>query len=206
MFKKNNYKIKSEDEDLVALDKELEELINKPIKKEVKQEVKNDLTKYIKKLNEELEQDLKAEQEKEYKNYKRTFKKGVQRPNGTISKSVKSFFEKEAQKLINKNLTIEELIKKYQQKYRKDKSFVYGYLYIEANKDEKGNYYKDYNYINNHRIQYDSNRNKKYAYCLEFNLMIKNSEIDEYQKLRFYNDLDDTKQLIEKFIKKLEKE
>ena len=33
MFKKNNFKIKTEDEELLALDKELQELINKIIKK-----------------------------------------------------------------------------------------------------------------------------------------------------------------------------
>ena len=143
MFKKNNFKIKTEDEELLALDKELQELINKPIKKEVKQEVKKDLTKYIKQLNEDLEKDLKAEEEKEYKNYYRTFKKGVQRPNGTISKTVKAYFEKKAKKIINKDTTVQELITKYQKKFRKDKSFVYGYLYIEANKDDKGKYFKD---------------------------------------------------------------
>ena len=152
MFKKNNFKIKTEDEELLALDKELQELINKPIKKEVKQEVKKDLTKYIKQLNEDLEQDLKAESEREYKNYYRTFKKGVQRPNGTISKTVKAYFEKKAKKIINKDITVQELIKKYQNKFRKDKSFVNGYLYVEADKDKMG-YTKDYNYSNTHRVQ-----------------------------------------------------
>lgn len=200
MFKKNNFKIKTEDEELLALDKELEELINKPIKKEVKQEVKKDLTKYIKQLNEDLEKDLKAEEEKEYKNYYRTFKKGVKRPNGTISKTVKAYFEKKAKKLIKNDITVQELIKKYQNKFRKNKSFVYGYLYVQANKDKNGNYFKDYNYGNTHRIQWDSTHTKKYNFSKEFNLILKDSFINEYQRQKFYNDLDDKKKIIETFV------
>ena len=50
----------------------------------------------------------------------------------------------------------------YQDKYRKDKSFVHGYLYVEADKDEKGKYFKDYNYGDIHKIQWDSTHTKKY--------------------------------------------
>ena len=60
MFKKNNYKVKSEiDEELIELDRELQALIDKPVKQEVKQEeVKKGFTKTIEQLNKELENDL----------------------------------------------------------------------------------------------------------------------------------------------------
>jgi len=201
MFKKTNYKVKSEiDEDLIKLDRELQALIDKPVKQEVKQEeVKKGFTKTIEQLNKELENDLKLEEEKEYKNYYRTFKKGVQKPNGKISKSVKKFFDKKVGTIIEKNLPIDELIKMYQQKYRKNKSFVSGKLYIEAEKDERGNYLKDYNYGDPDKIQWNSTHVKKYSYCLNFNTMLKNSNIQNYQIRKFYNDEDDGKAIIDLF-------
>jgi hypothetical protein len=118
-----------------------------PIKKEVKpdnklienvkQEVKQD-----KKLNDVVKNDLQFTDKAEYKNYYRTFKKGVKRPNGTISNSVRKFFNKKAKQLIDNNVPIEELIQMYQQRYRKNRSFVHGYLYVEANKDKDGKYNK----------------------------------------------------------------
>ena len=120
---------KTEEEELKALEQEFETLINP------------NATKPIKQLNDNIKNVVKFEETKEYKNYFRTFKKGVKKPNGKISKSVKKFFEEKAYKLINKDKTVQELIKMYQDKYRKDKSFVHGYLYVEADKDEKGKYF-----------------------------------------------------------------
>lgn len=208
MFKKNNYKVKSEiDEELIALDKELQSLIDKPVKQEVKQEeVKKGFTKTIEQLNKELENDLKLEEEKEYKNYYRTFKKGVQKPNGKISKSVKKFFDKKIGTIIEKNLPIDELIKMYQQRYRKNKSFVNGYLYVEADKDPKtGKYSKDYNFGNPNKIQWDNEHTKKYVYCVEFNILMKNGLIEKFQTKRFYNDIDDTRVFINLFVQALQK-
>jgi hypothetical protein len=141
----------------------------KPIKQEVKQD---------KKLNNTVKNDLQFADQAEYKNYYRTFKKGVKRPNGTISNSVRKFFNKKAKELIDNNISIEELIQMYQQRYRKNRSFVHGYLYVEAKKDKSKKYAEDYNYSNPHIIQWDSKREKKYSFCLEINLILKDNLIN----------------------------
>jgi len=179
---------KTEEEELKALEQEFETLINP------------NATKPIKQLNDNIKNVVKFEETKEYKNYFRTFKKGVKKPNGKISKSVKKFFEEKAYKLINKDKTVQELIKMYQDKYRKDKSFVHGYLYVEADKDEKGNYFKDYNYGDINKIQRDSTNKKKYSYCYTFDLILKDSFINQYQQQKFYNDLDDDKKDIDNVV------
>lgn len=179
---------KTEEEELKALEQEFETLINP------------NATKPIKQLNDNIKNVVKFEETKEYKNYFRTFKKGVKKPNGKISKSVKKFFEEKAYKLINKDKTVQELIKMYQDKYRKDKSFVHGYLYVEADKDEKGNYFKDYNYGDIHKIQRDSTHKKKYSYCYTFDLILKDSFINQFQIQKFYNDLDDEQKDIDNVV------
>ena len=73
-------------------------------------------------------------------------------------------------------------------------------MYVQANKDKNGNYFKDYNYGNTHRIQWDSTHTKKYSFCKQFNLILKDSFINEYQRQKFYNDLDDKKKFIETFV------
>ncbi len=190
--KKQIKTFKNEAEEIKALEQEFENLIN------AKQEVKK-ATKTIKQLDDNLKKDVKFVDETEYKNYFRTFKEGVRKPNGKISKSVKKFFDKKATKIIEKNLPIEELIKMYQKRYRKDKSFVHGYLYAEADRDEKGKYLKDYNHGDINKIQWDSTHTKKYKYCLAFDLILKDTIINQYQRQNFYNDMDDEKQIINTF-------
>ncbi len=76
-------------------------------------------------------------------------------------------------------------------------------MYIEADKDDKGEYFKDYNYGNPNKILWDSTHKKKYSFCLEPNLILKNSFIKDYQIMKFYNDKDDGPQTIDTFVNHL---
>jgi len=79
----------------------------------------------------------------------------------------RKFFNKKAKQLIDNNVPIEELIKMYQQRYRKIGLLSLVIYTLKQSKDTKGNYFKDYSYSNPHQIQWDSKNKKKYSFCLK---------------------------------------
>lgn len=195
MFKKSTPKISTEDyEEIVKLEKELQNIIN-GVKTE---EPKKETPKFnIDQLNLDLEKDLK---EYEYKHYYRKFKKGLKNSNIEVKKSVKKHFKDNVDKLINKTLPIKSLIKQVQEEYNDKKSILHAYLYIEARK-KKNEYTKDYNWIDGSKIQWNSTHTKKYTNCLEVNIQLDNKLVKDYIRGKFYNDEDDGQEFIQKFVK-----
>ncbi len=166
--------------------------LERSIKKQYRQEIK--LEKEQRKLEKENQKILKKLQKekskqnlKKFKDFMRTMKANLRKEDNKIKRQ-------------NKKLEAKEQEFKVGKYFPQTNYIITGYLYVEAKKNNDGEYKKDYKFGNGNKIQYDDDRNKKFTLSLIVNTQLNRNEM-KYQEGVFYNDVENGIDFINAFLK-----
>ncbi len=167
--------------------RDLEKNVKKQIREQKKLEKEQQkLNKANAKLLKQLNKERVKKQLKKFKDFMRTINTNIRKENNKIKRQNKNLDFKEEKLKVGKYTPVVNYI-------------ITAYLYVEAKKDNEGNYKKDYKFGNGNKIQYNDDGDKKYTVCLIVNTQLTKKEM-KYQEGVFYNDIVNGIEYINSFV------